>query len=156
MAGLKSVSLGGGPPSLPLVRQQYSRSEAACLHEAAVLMVLDLVSDAVLVAAGRVKTWRSSEDESNPPWDPGPKASGADAGAAGPGRHFVGILGCGPRSRGQDGHMTPYPQTCFLRPWQTPPEGAGFLSTQLTTEITLHPPFLLMEPPSQEGLLSHA
>lgn len=78
------------------------------------LMVLDLVSDAVVVAAGRVKTWRSSEAESNRPWDSGPKPSGADAGAAGPGRHFVGILGCGPRSRGQDGHMVPYPQTYFL------------------------------------------
>ena len=77
-------------------------------------MVLDLVTVAEVGAAGRVKTWRSSEAKSNPPWDSGLKPSGADAGAAGPSRHFLGILGCVPRSRGQDGHMIPYPQTYFL------------------------------------------
>lgn len=81
----------------------------AALEEAVVLLVLDLVSDAVFVAAGSA-TFSSSGARFNPPWGSGLKSSGGVRGAAGHSRHFIGIHGSRARSGGQGGHMIPYPQ----------------------------------------------
>lgn len=81
----------------------------AGLEEVEVLMVLDLVSDAVVVAAGTA-TYRSCEAKFNPHWGSSLQPSGGVTGAAGHSRHFLGILGSRPRSGSQDGHMIPCPQ----------------------------------------------
>lgn len=73
------------------------------------LLVLDLVSEAVVVAAGTV-TYSSFRAKFNPPQGSGLKPSGGVGGAAGHSRHFIGIHGSRARSGGQDGHMIPYPQ----------------------------------------------
>lgn len=149
IAGLKSVTFREGPALSPLPYQTpYSREAdtlvtLAGLEEAAVLMVLDLVSDAMVVAAG-TENYSSSGNNFNPPWESSPKPFGGVRGAAVHSRHFIGIHGSRARSRGQDGHMIPYPQRrYFLCPWKTSPEAAGFFSIQLATEIRLHLPSCL-------------
>ena len=113
IAGLKSVTFRGGPLPSPC-QTPYSREAGtlltlAGLEEADVLLVLDFVSDAVVVAAGTA-TYSSSGAKFNPPWGSGLKSSGGVGGVAGHSRHFIGIHGSRARSGGQGGHMIPYPQ----------------------------------------------
>lgn len=127
----------------------------AGLEEAQVLLVLDLVSNAVVVAAGTA-TYGSSGTKFNPPWGSSLESSGGVEGAAGHSRHFIGIHGSRARSGGQDGQPhDPLPPTYFIFPWTTPSEVAGFSSIQLVAEMRLHPPFLFMEPLSQEAPLKN-
>lgn len=80
----------------------------AGLEEAEVLLVLDLVSDAMVVAAGTA-TRRSSGARFNRLRGSGLKSSGGVGGAAGHSRHFIAIHGSRTRSGGPGGHMIPYP-----------------------------------------------
>lgn len=92
----------------------------AGLEEAQVLLVLDLVSNAVVVAAGTA-TYGSSGTKFNPPWGSSLESSGGVEGAAGHSRHFIGIHGSRARSGGQDGQPhDPLPPTYFIFPWTTP------------------------------------
>ena len=80
----------------------------AGLEEAEVLLVLDLVSDAMVVAAGTA-TYRSSGAKFNATWCSGLKSRGGVGEGAGHSRHFIGIHGSRARSGGQGGHTIPYP-----------------------------------------------
>lgn len=79
------------------------------LEGAGVLLVLGLVTEAMVVAAGTA-TYSSFGAKFDPPWGSGLKASGGVGVAAGHSRHFIGIHGSRARSGCQDGHMIPYPQ----------------------------------------------
>lgn len=81
----------------------------ASLEEAGILLVLVLVGEAMVVAAGTA-THNSFGAKFHPPQGSGLKPSGGVGGAAGHSRHFIGIHGSRARSGGQDGHMIPYPQ----------------------------------------------
>lgn len=81
----------------------------ASLEGAGVLLVLDLVIEAVVVAAGTA-TYSSFGAKFDPPWGSGLKPSEGVRGPAGNSRHFIGIHGSRARSGCQDGHMIPYPQ----------------------------------------------
>lgn len=78
-------------------------------EEAEVILVHDLVGEAVVVAMGTA-TYNSSGAKFDPPWGSGLKPRGGVGGAAGHSRHFIGIHGSRARSGGQDGHMIPYPE----------------------------------------------
>ena len=93
---------------MPYSREGNTLVTLAGLEEAEVLLVLDLVSDAVVVAAGTA-TCRSSGAKFNPTWGSGLKSSGGVGEVAGHSRHFIGIHGSRARSGGQGGHMIPYP-----------------------------------------------
>lgn len=118
IAGGKSVTLRGGP-SLPSPGQAPHSREAgtlatlAGLEEAEVLVVLDLVSGAVVVAAGTA-IYGSSGAKFNPPWGSGVEPSAGVSGAGGHSRLFTGIHSSRAGNGGQDGHIIPRPQTYFL------------------------------------------
>jgi len=73
----------------------------AGLEEAEVLLVLDLVSDAMVVAAGTA-TYRSSGAKFNATWGSGLKSRGGVGEAGGHTRHFIGIHGSRARSGGKE------------------------------------------------------
>lgn len=76
----------------------------AGLEEAEVILVLDLVSEAVVVAAGTA-THSSCGAKFNPPRGSSLKPNRGVGGAAGHSRHFIGIHRPRARSGGQDGHI---------------------------------------------------
>lgn len=80
----------------------------AGLKEARVLLILDLVSDSVVVAVGTV-SYSSSGAKVSPAWGCSLTPSGGVGGAKGHSRHFIGIHGSRARSGGHNGHMIPYP-----------------------------------------------
>lgn len=84
IAGLQSVTFRGGPRTPPhthtLCQTPYSREKGtlvtiAGLEGAEVLLVLDLLSEAVVVAADTA-TYSSFGAKFNPPWGSGLKTSG--------------------------------------------------------------------------------
>lgn len=118
VAGVKPVALRGGPSLPPPGRTAHSREAGtlatlAGLEEAEVLVVLDLVRGAVVVAAGAA-IYGSSGPKLNPPWGCGVQPSAGVRGAAGHGRQFTGVHSSRAGNGGQDGRGTPRPQTYFL------------------------------------------
>lgn len=93
---------------MPYSREENTLVTLAGLEEAEVLLVLDLVSDAMVVAAGTA-THRSSGAKFNRLWGSSLKSSGGVREAAGHSRHLIAIHGSRTRSGGQGGHTIPYP-----------------------------------------------
>lgn len=118
MAGVKPVTRTGGPSLPPPGQTAHSREAGtlatlAGLEEAEVLVVLDLVRGAVVVAAGTAIDG-SSGAKFNPPRGCGVKPSAGVRGAAGHSRQFTGVHSSRAGNGGQDGRATPRPQTYCL------------------------------------------